>query len=625
MQKLNTKNQLTKSIFLFIILLTNTLIFFSLQYYLLSLSFSILSFIYTFLFILSFVFIIHISIKTSWKILLSISFVIFILLSLINFLHFEVFQTFISLHSTNLQNTKTILPTIKEFYTFIPLYLYLGALLFAFLQITSIFLLSPKEKNKFRPFIMIICFLLTTTCALSISQYYKINPKANWWNEKEYANNIGFFGSLYTQININDIAYATQDTEIIQKAKTLDDFKNALAQKSKINNPIPSLQEKPNILIYQLESVSMWPLTSDPNPMPYLQKLMDENITVKNFIANGCHTIDAEYATLCSFYPHSDMPIAEKKDNTYDCLPSTLQKKHSYNTAVFHTNVSDFWNRTTLMKKWGMNDYFFVPYYSFPKMDDSIPLETAVNYIANSKNPAFTYVIGYTSHGPHTNQEIEWNKIHNNIDISFYQGKINQYIKKNTTLRTEADIKAYIGFLQEIDRDIEKLFTMLKNKDLLKNTIVVIFSDHRYYGFHGEDQIKDMYLHNKIPFVMYLPTPYKKVLKDFGSHIDIAPTLLNLIESENYIKPTQFIGESLFSKDHPNHVLLKCNKKVNYFDNTITIKGDSHIGIYANAQDSSLLSKKAYPIYKENLKKLIEISNSYIDEDIIYNKKSPSF
>ena len=101
------------------------------------------------------------------------------------------------------------------------------------------------------------------------------------------------------------------------------------------------------------------------------------------------------------------------------------------------------------------------------------------------------------------------------------------------------------------DYVVGNLIKILKNRNLLKNTIVIITGDHgaEFYerGFWGHnsafspEQIK-------VPFIFYLPGEKPKKYNSLTSHLDIAPTLLELIGSITPYTEYSF-GESLLSEN----------------------------------------------------------------------------
>ena len=101
---------------------------------------------------------------------------------------------------------------------------------------------------------------------------------------------------------------------------------------------------------------------------------------------------------------------------------------------------------------------------------------------------------------------------------------------------------------------VGNLIKILKTRDLLNNTIIIITGDHgaEFYerGFWGHnsafspEQIK-------VPFIFYLPNTEPKKFNSLTSHLDIAPTLIELLGSITPYREYCF-GQSLLSEEIKN-------------------------------------------------------------------------
>lgn len=634
-------------------------------YYRLSLSFSALSFFYTTLFAGIITACIFLCSHIAWKCVCYGAGLVFMGYSLISFLHFSVFKTFLSFSVGSELSAYALWTTIVDFYYLVPVDIYAISGLWLIFFTIPVFISSRKKslqpqfcgtpivhRRRYIPSIssgistLIICLCLGTIY-VGVS-HYREHPKEKWWDQTAYYGDNGLFGFIYGQLfsywqetsKSVDVAFAqeliqesqssstsTQDSAIQKVDETpktpfdyIEMYIDTLLSSPSEELLIPHVSSTPHIIVYQLESIDSWIFGSDPHPMPFLKQLMENNIHVDHFLANGCHTIDAEFATMCSFYPHSKGAISSQaSDNNFYCLPSILNNAYGYRTSVFHSNKSDFWNRGVLMKKWGINDYYFVPEFPFPRYSDDKVIERAVDYISSSSTPSFSYIISYTSHAPHTSREMEWNKKYNAINITPYEGTIDPLAEKSVELDKEGDIRAYIGFAQEIDRDIAHLFDLLSEKKLLKNTIVVIATDHRYYNFKDTTDSQSFFYYNELPFMIYVPGGEQPTpsVRQYASHIDIAPTLLNIIEGESYQKPQQFIGESLFDSAHPNHAYLKCLGQVNFASPEIVISGNNMLNVYQDIFRSDQVSEVQKDLMIRNINTLSHYTNSLIDANLL--------
>ncbi|MFB6144879.1 MAG: sulfatase [Candidatus Nanohaloarchaea archaeon] len=111
---------------------------------------------------------------------------------------------------------------------------------------------------------------------------------------------------------------------------------------------------------------------------------------------------------------------------------------------------------------------------------------------------------------------------------SFYYGNI----EDNKTLDRYLS-KSYDGELRYVDSKIGKVFTLLKRRKMLNDTIVVVTANHAtQLGEHrayGEGGLRKAGLN--VPLMIYLPHKEQSGdrIDNFVASIDIAPTLLDII------------------------------------------------------------------------------------------------
>jgi len=127
--------------------------------------------------------------------------------------------------------------------------------------------------------------------------------------------------------------------------------------------------------------------------------------------------------------------------------------------------------------------------------------------------------------------------------------KWRNYLKESLRgAKTTDDVVAwYDGAIAHVDRNIGKLIEFLKRCDILDNTLLVITSDHGeslteheiYFEHHG---LYDINIH--VPLIFWYPSklPNGKRLNSLVQHVDVVPTILDII---NIRKNIDFDGKSL--------------------------------------------------------------------------------
>lgn len=96
----------------------------------------------------------------------------------------------------------------------------------------------------------------------------------------------------------------------------------------------------------------------------------------------------------------------------------------------------------------------------------------------------------------------------------------------------------YQGAVNYVDRNLGKLLRFLKNRKLLDNTLIILTSDHGesltehdiFFDHHG---LYDMTTH--VPLILFFPRhfPYPKSIKALVQHVDLVPTLCDLMGLES--------------------------------------------------------------------------------------------
>ncbi|ADV45031.1 sulfatase-like hydrolase/transferase [Bacteroides helcogenes] len=108
----------------------------------------------------------------------------------------------------------------------------------------------------------------------------------------------------------------------------------------------------------------------------------------------------------------------------------------------------------------------------------------------------------------------------------------------------------YLNCIQDADNQLQHLLAYLKENDMLKNTIIIMSSDHgEMMGAHGlKGKGGFMYEDNiHVPLVIYHPEyEGKRTCNSITSHLDITPTILDMTHSDNKKELTSALkGQSM--------------------------------------------------------------------------------
>ncbi len=139
---------------------------------------------------------------------------------------------------------------------------------------------------------------------------------------------------------------------------------------------------------------------------PNINKLVNENYYFKHFyqqVGQG-NTSDAEFVVNTSFYiPPRGAATMIYADKELPSLPKML-KANGYDTATFHTNVVEFWNRGEMYKALGFDRYYDQKFFGtedtvfFGASDEQLYKKTAAEMERMSQNgkPFYSHVISMT-------------------------------------------------------------------------------------------------------------------------------------------------------------------------------------------------------------------------------------
>ena len=310
---------------------------------------------------------------------------------------------------------------------------------------------SISNANSFLQYLMVIILIIIAIVWISfiISQKYlhRIHEK-----NKQFKVAIGFFSisaiisfaSFYAisnnniqenifSINIEDIKWLFSKTNIQENmsGKNYDDYFKYVKWEKKKNNVIIVFAES----FSTVDSARDWGLY---NNYPYFDKVQQQWITFKNFMAEWC-TSETAHISLLQWVEPRENPI-EKKEAAYynfqsktDPLPIFFNQLW-YQTTFLSTVTLDFLNQRNFIEKMWFQNIIDEKYfkknskYVFDAAPDHVLYEAAEKVIENSQNskePLFLVMQTISNHRPYdtplwTTKEEMFKYVDRNI-YAFYQ------------------------------------------------------------------------------------------------------------------------------------------------------------------------------------------------------------
>ncbi|GMK43444.1 hypothetical protein PghCCS26_05710 [Paenibacillus glycanilyticus] len=291
-----------------------------------------------------------------------------------------------------------------------------------------------------------------------------------------------------------------------------------------------------NLIIIQMESFQNFliHLKIDGQEItPNMNKLANESYYFNNFyqgVGQG-NTSDAEFVVNTSYYiPPNGAATQVYPKKELPSLPRLMQQ-HGYDTATFHTNVVEFWNRSELYKALGFNRYYDKEFFGdedsvfFAASDEVLYAKTAAELekMDQGDKPFYAQVISMSSHHPFTIPERKY--------------------KMELPKRYENTfVGDYIRAQNYADYALGLFIDDLKQRGIWDNSVIVLYGDHLglpIYSLDRDDKelMKEIYGHDygsadmiNIPLIISASgITEPKVYSQLGGQVDILPTVANLL------------------------------------------------------------------------------------------------
>ena len=313
-----------------------------------------------------------------------------------------------------------------------------------------------------------------------------------------------------------------------------------------------------NLVIIQLEGMDSWIINK--NDTPTLYSMMNSGYNFTNhysFYTGGGSTFNSEFAVNTGFIT----PLSYTKNayqfnkNEFPHTMANLFKEQGYSVNAFHMNDGEYYSRRLNYKNWGYDNYYGLKEdsvytdYKYELDRELILNENFNNLLFNQEGKFVHYIISYSNHTPFTNTK--------GVCKMLYNLDNEQLLLDNPELEIEpvemTEEECARRQAQETDYMVQLLKENLEAKDLLKDTVFVLFADHYLYTLEDKT-ILDKYkntsnnLVNNTPFFIWSPNTKKLNINKTTSQLNILPTILNLFGIK--YNPNNYIGQDALGKDY---------------------------------------------------------------------------
>lgn len=286
-----------------------------------------------------------------------------------------------------------------------------------------------------------------------------------------------------------------------------------------------------NLIVITAEAFS--PIAIDKELTPTLYKMYTEGFSFSNFYTPIFYvsTSDGEYVSLTSLLPKEGVwSFQESSKISLPFVYGNILKNYGYSANAYHNGRYNYYKRNLSHPNMG---YKYVGCGNglekkinckiWPQSDLEMINATIDDYIENEKFLAY-----YMSISGHLNYTYNGNMM----------ATKNRDKVKN--LKYSEAIQAYLATNIELDKALESLINILKEKGKLDDTVIVISADHYPYGLtinemkeratYINDEKFDIHKNNLIIWNSQIKTPIK--IDKYASSLDILPTVLNLLGVE---------------------------------------------------------------------------------------------
>ncbi|WP_019635205.1 LTA synthase family protein [Paenibacillus fonticola] len=528
-------------------------------------------------------------------------------------MYYKYYGVFVTYHALQQVNQVTAVKN-SVFSLLSPHYL----LIFLDIVVLGFWLMRKKRAHKLKSLFnlnrirgSVAAVIFAVSVALCI---FNIWPNRATMNEIKQAEQMGI-------LNYETYAiFKSKDEDLTNKKEITQAKINKIKGTAPVAEPAYfGADQGKNVIIIQMESFQNFLIdfkVGGKEVTPTMNKLARENTYFKHFyqmVGQG-NTSDAEFVVNTSFYiPYNEAATQNYASKQLPSLPKLL-KAHGYDTATFHTNVVDFWNRRALYDALGFDRFYDKTFFGsddtvfFGPSDEVLYKKTIeeIQKMHDADRPFYAHVLSMTAHHPFTLPD---DKRSLPLPERYQDNMVGDYIQSQNYA----------------DHALGEFIEDLKQRGIWDESIIMIYGDHLGLPMYSLDKqglelMKEIYGKEysyidmiNIPLIVSAPNISEPAVMDtVGGQVDILPTLTNLlgISLDNQLH----FGQDLFNQSYnllPQRYYLPSGSFLN--DKALFIPGveygdGNHYPFTPDSNERMLTTENEYTRALD----LLHLSDSYV-------------
>jgi len=523
--------------------------------------------------------------KIGKKIYLTIN-IFFLIIFLINNIYYSMTNTFFdfNLLESAEEGSVYILDAIKNCNPLV----YLSVILIIILIIKGYKKIPYTTKNRYNTliFLSIWCLILHYIAPISLG---KANSELTWSTWQNPRNNYIMFNDSNKSMKISGLYEYTfrnfyitfLKTEEEQKSEDKEFLEVAFTDYGEYNNKYTGIFKDKNLIFVQLEGIDNWLITEEDTPTLY--KMISNSYNFTNhysYYNGGGSTFNSEFAVNTGFIT----PLSYTQNaytfnkNNFPYSMANIFKNEGYTVNAFHMNTGEYYSRKVNYKNWGYDNYYgLIDIQDYEDESYLLDRELILNEQFNElmfptdDTNFVNYIITYSAHMPFTNEngvckllyDIDTEDNQNSEETQNMEN--NENIEEDKTKNEPTFIKmseesCVRRQAKETDYMMELLLQNLEEKNLIDDTVIVVFTDHYLYTLENKSILSKYKetsnnLINKTPFFIWSnDIQQRTTVKEVTSQLNILPTVLNLFGL--YSNPNNYIGEDALNPNYDGIVFF---------------------------------------------------------------------